>query len=86
MKLPNDTEIKFTFKENGNPQKYPTVIVKAKGTHKEIGEQLKAVNFEKEGNIYAAPHNPYSRYIKQCSIGPHNTLIFRRIYNQSYQH
>lgn len=85
MKRPNGTEIKFTFKENGETQKYPTVIVKAKGTHKEIGERLKAVNFEKEGNIYTAPHNLYSRYITQCRLDTHNTLIFRRLYNNSHK-
>ena len=85
MKRQNGTEIKFTFKENGNPQKYPTIVVKAKGTHKEIENCLEAVNFEKEGSIYAATHNLYSRYIKQCSIGPHNTLIFRRLYNHSHK-
>ena len=85
MKRPNGTEIKFTFKENGEPQKYPTVIVKAKGTHKEIGERLKAVNFEKEGNIYIVPHNLYSRYLTQCKLGTHNTLIFRRFYNNSHK-
>ena len=85
MKRPNGTEIKFTFKENGTPQKYPTIVVKAKGTHKEIEEHLKSVNFEKEGNIYTAPHNQYSRYITQCKLSTHNTLIFQRIQNQSYQ-
>ena len=85
MKRPNGTEIKFTFKENGTPQKYPTVVVKAKGTHKEIEEHLKTVNFEKEGSIYTAPHNQYSRYITQCSIEPHNTLIFRRPFNESHK-
>lgn len=81
MKRPNGTEIKFTFNNNGTPQKYPTVVVKAKGTHKEIEEHLKGVNFEKEGNLYTAPHNIYSRYIKQCSIEPHNTLTFRQLKN-----
>ena len=85
MKRPNGNEIKFTFKENGSPQKYPTVVVKTKETHKEIGERLKAVNFEKEGNIYTAPHNIYSRYITQCHLGTHNTLIFRRLYNNSHE-
>ena len=27
MKRPNGNEIKFTFNENGIPQKYPTIIV-----------------------------------------------------------
>ena len=85
MKRPNGTEIKFTFKENGTTQKYPTVVVKAKGTHKEIEEHLKAVNFEKEGNIYTAPHNLYSRYITQCKLSTHSALIFRRLYNYSHK-
>ena len=85
MKRPNGPEIKFTFQENGETQKYPTIIVKAKATHKEIEEHLKTVNFEKEGSIYTAPHNQYSRYITQCSINSHNVLIFRRLYNYSHK-
>lgn len=85
MKRKDGTEIKFTFNENGTHQKYPTIIVKAKGTQKEIEEHLKGVNFEKEGNIYACPHNIYSRYIKQCSIDSHDTLTFRMFYNQSHK-
>lgn len=85
MKRPNGNEIKFTFNDNGTPQKYPTVVVKAKGTHKEIEEHLKAVNFEKEGNKYTVPHNLYSRYITQCSIGSRNTLVFRRLYNHNHK-
>lgn len=83
MKRANGAEIKFTFKENGNPQKYPTVAVKVKGIHKTIDERLKELNFEKEGNIYTTPHNQYSRFITQCRLGSNNTLIFQRIYNNS---
>lgn len=85
MKRQNGAEIKFTFQENGISQKYPTIIVKTTGTRKEIEERLNEVNFEKEGNKYTAPHNQYSRYIKQCSLGPHNTLKFRKLYNQSHK-
>ena len=85
MKRKNATEIRFSFKDKGYLQEYPIVVVKTKGTNKEIDERLKAVNFEKEGNIYTASHNKYSRYITQCSVGPHNTFKFQRIKNQSYQ-
>ncbi|MBD5420941.1 MAG: hypothetical protein HDR47_06895 [Bacteroides sp.] len=85
MKRANGNEIKFTFQENGEPQKYPTVIVKTKGTHKEIEEHLKAVNFEKERDIYIAPHNQFSRYITQCNLCSHNTLMFRRLFNNSHK-
>lgn len=85
MKRSNGNEIKFTFNYNDTTQKYPTVIVKTKGTYKEIGERLKAVNYEKDGSVYTAPHNLYSRYITQCSLSNHNTLIFRRLYNDSHK-
>lgn len=85
MKRANGAEIKFTFKDNGKTQEYPIVVVQAKGTHKKIDECLKELSFEKEGSIYKAPYNPYSRYITQCSFGPRNTLIFRRLYNNSHK-
>ena len=85
MKRPNGDEITFTFRENGNPHKYPTVVVMAKETHKEIDKQLKELNFEKEGNSYEIKHNQFGRFITQCGFGPNNTLIFRRIQNQSLQ-
>lgn len=83
MKRANGVEIKFTFRENCNPLKYPTILVKTKETHKEINERLKELSFDKEGNVYKAPYNQYSRYITQCSFGRGNTLIFQRIYNNS---
>lgn len=85
MRRANGTEIKFTFKVNGKPQKYPTVTVKVKGIHKTIDARLKELNFEKEGKIYAAPHNQYSRFITQCSFGSNNTLIFQKIFNNSHK-
>lgn len=85
MKRTNGAEIKFTFKDNGKTQEYPIVVVKTKGNHKIIDERLKELSFEKEGNIYKAPYNHYSRYITQCSFGPRNTLIFRRPYNNSHK-
>ena len=81
MRRTNGTEIKFSFKENGNTQKYPTILVKTKETHKEINERLKELSFDKEGNVYKAPYNQYSRYITQCIFGPRNTIIFRRVHN-----
>lgn len=85
MKRANGAEIKFSFKENGNLQKYPIVVLNYKGNHKTVDERLKELNFEKEGNVYKAPHNQFSRYITQCSIGPRNTLIFRRLYNNFHK-
>ena len=83
MKRKNGAEIKFSFRDNGNLQKYPTVVVKAKENHKIIEERLKELSFEKEGNTYKAPYNQYSRFITQCSFGPRNTMIFRRPYKNS---
>ena len=85
MKLSNGNEIKFTFSDNGTIQKYPIIVVKAKEAHKEIDARLKELNFEKKGNIYEIRRNQYSRYIKQCSFGPHNTLIFRSVYKHSHK-
>ena len=81
MKRTNGNEIKFTFNDNGTQQKYPIIVVKAKEAHKEIDARLKELNFEKNGNIYEIRHNQYSRYITQCNFGPHNTLVFHRLYN-----
>ena len=85
MKRTNGNEIKFTFNDNGTINKYPTIVVKIKEAHKEIDARLKELNFEKKGNTYEIKQNQYSRFITQCSFGPHNTLIFRRVYNQSHK-
>ena len=85
MKRTNGNEIKFTFNDNGTINKYPTIVVKTKEAHKEIDARLKELNFEKKGNTYEIKQNQYSRFITQCSFGPHNTLIFRRLYNQSHK-
>ena len=78
MKHPNGTEIRFSFSENGTPNKYPTIIVKHNTTHKEINERLKELNFEKSGTYYEHMKNMYSLYITKCSHSPYNTLIFKR--------
>ena len=85
MKRTNGNEIKFTFNDNGTLQKYPIILVKTKEAHKGIDARLKELDFEKNGNIYEIRRNQYSRYITQCSFGPHSTLIFRRIYNHSHK-
>lgn len=85
MKRTNDSEIRFTFMDNGKIQEYPTILVKTKEARKGIDTRLKELNFEKKGNTYEIKQNQYSRFITQCSFGPHNTLIFRRLYNQSHK-
>lgn len=85
MKRTNGSEIRFTFMDNGTKQKYPIITVKTKDAHKEIDTRLKELGFERKGNIYEIKRNQYSRYIAQCNFGPHDTLIFRRIYNQSHK-
>ena len=85
MKRPNGNELRFTFRENGIAQKYPTIRVKTKRTHKEIDSKLKELDFERTGNLYEIKRNQYSRYTTQCSMGPHNTLIFQRLYNNTHK-
>lgn len=85
MKRTNGNEIRFTFQENGIAQKYPTIKVTTKRTHKEVDSKLKELNFERNRNLYEIKRNQYSRYITQCSMGPHNTLIFRRLYNATHK-
>ena len=85
MKRKNGNEIRFTFKDNGTPLNYPIVIVNSKETHKEIDSRLKELSFEKAGNLYVIKRNQYSRHITQCSIGSHNTLIFRRLNNYTHK-
>ena len=85
MKRTNGNEIKFTFNNNGTINKYPTIVVKIKEAHKEIDARLKELNFEKKGNTYEIKQNQYSRFITQCNCGPHNTLIFRRLYNNTHK-
>lgn len=85
LKRSNNSEIKFTFNDNGTIQKYPIIVVKTNETHKEIDNRLKELNFEKAGNIYEIKRNIYSRYITQCNYGSRNTLIFRRIFNNSHK-
>ena len=84
MKRPNGSEFRFTFNENGTIQEYPTIILQTKQAHKEIDARLKELEFEKKGRIYEIMRNQYSRYVTQCNFGPHSTLIFRRIYNNSH--
>ena len=85
LKRSNNSEIKFTFNDNGTTQKYPIIVVKTNETRKEIDAKLKELNFEKAGNIYEIKRNQYSRYITQSSFGPHKNIIFRRLYNQSHK-
>ena len=85
MKKTNGSEIRFTYMDNGTKQKYPIITVKTKDAHKEIDARLKELGFERKGNIYEIKRNQYSRYITQCSVGPHHTLTFRRLYNQSHK-
>ena len=84
MKRTNGNEIKFTFNDNGTIQKYPIIVVKSKGTHKEIDARLKDLSFEKIGHTYEIKRNQYSRYITQCNVGSKNSLIFQRIPNNLY--
>lgn len=85
MKRTNGNEIKFTFNDNGTTQKHPVIVVKTKEAHKEIDTRLKELNFEKKGNSYEIKRNQYSRFITQCNFGPHSTLIFRRVHNNSHK-
>ena len=85
MKKTNGSEIRFTYMDNGTKQKYPIIMVKTKDAHKEIDTRLKELGFERKGNIYEIKRNQYSRYITLSSIGPHHTLTFRRLYNQSHK-
>ena len=79
MTDPNGNEIRFSFSENSSNDKYPTVKVKASGTHKALDAKLKELDFEKTGNAYERMRNQYSKYKTRCSFGPHNTLILHRI-------
>ena len=85
MKRANGNEIKFTFSENGSIQKYPIIVINTKEANREIDTRLKELNFVKRGNSYEIKRNIYSRYITQCSFGLKNTLIFRRIQNNSIE-
>ena len=79
MKHPNGAEIRFSFNENGHSKKYPTVTVKHNATHKDLTERLKDLDYEKSGNGYVRARTKTSRYLTQCTAGPHSTLTFRRI-------
>lgn len=85
LKRSNNSEIKFTFNDNGTTQKYPIIVVTTREAHKEIDTRLKELGFEKKGNIYEIKRNQFSRYITQCYFGTRNTLIFRRLYNNSHK-
>ena len=79
MKHTNGSEIRFTFSENGAPNKYPTVIVKHNVSQRDLHDRLKGLNFEKSGNSYEKTKNAYSRYSTYCNTGSNGTIIFRRI-------
>ena len=85
LKRTNGSGIKFTFNDNGTTQKYPIIEVTTREAHKEIDTRLKELGFEKKGNIYEIKRNQFSRYITQCYFGTHNTVIFRRLYNNSHK-
>ena len=81
MRTPNGNEIRFTFSEVTSTNKYPTIVVKAHGTARAIDSRLKGINFEKSGSSYEKMKNKYSKFKTKCTLGPHSTLIFRRVQN-----
>ena len=80
MRHPNGNEIRYSFSQTEN--KYPTVIVKTKGTRKSIDTKLNELDFVKSGNSYEKMRNRNSRFKTQCSHGPYSTLILKRIKNR----
>lgn len=80
MKHSNGNEIRYSF--NPAETKYPTVIVKTKGTRKSIDAKLKELDFEKSGNGYEKIRNQNSRYKTQCNFGSHSTILFLRTRNE----
>ena len=81
MKDSNGNEIRYSFKESDSSNKYPTVIVKTKGTHKTLDSKLKELNFEKVSNGYERMRNRNSKYKTQCKFGHNSTMTIRRIPN-----
>lgn len=81
MKDPNGNEIRYSFTNNNSHSNYPTVVVKAKDTHKALDYKLKELNFEKAGNGYERMKNPYSKYKIRCGFGSNNVLVVQRIQN-----
>ena len=80
MRHPNGNEIRYSFSQTEN--KYPTVIVKTKGTRKSIDTKLNELDFVKSGNSYDKIRNQYSKFKTNCTFGPHSNLIFRRTPNK----
>ena len=80
MRHPNGNEIRYSFSQTEN--KYPTVIVKTKGTRKSIDTKLNELDFVKSGKGYEKIRNQYSKFKTNCTFGPHSNLIFRRTPNQ----
>ena len=79
MKHPNGDEIRYSFNVDNKGSQYPTVIVKLRETPTAIDARLKELNFIKVGNNYERVISRYNNYVTRCSLGPHNTLVIRRI-------
>ena len=79
MKHFNGNEMRYSFKDSGKDQKYPTVVVKTNASQKEIDAILTELKFVKTGNAYERAVSRYNNYITRCSHGPHNTLIIQRV-------
>ena len=79
MKHFNGNEMRYSFKDSGKEQKYPTVVVKTNASQKEIDAILTELKFVKVGDAYERAVSRYNNYITRCSHGPHNTLIIQRV-------
>ena len=79
MKHFNGNEMRYSFKDSGKDQKYPTVVVKTNASQKEIDAILTELKFVKVGDGYERAVSRYNNYITRCTHGPHNTLIIQRI-------
>ncbi|MDE5757136.1 MAG: hypothetical protein K2H85_00845 [Allobaculum sp.] len=79
MKHFNGNEMRYSFKDSGKDQKYPTIVVKTNASQKEIDAILTELKFVKTGNAYERTVSRYNNYITRCSFGAHNSFIIQRI-------
>ena len=82
MKHPNGSIIRYSFKDGNTTLKYPIIIVKTKGTQKDIDATLKELQFLKAGNNYDRSVSRYNSFITRCTLEPHNNIRLERIRNK----
>lgn len=75
---PNESVIRYSFKDTDKEQPYPYVDVKSKLSLKEIEDALKNMSFKKDGSGYVREFGKYARSVFRCNHGSQGVLVFHQ--------